>query len=293
MNSNINLLNAPIDPPSRGALYRQAVLIGIGIFGVLAVFQPFGTYVFKHELKYLILAGYGLLVPLTAFVLRESVALLWSNFFAPGQWNFKRELVFSTVFLLLAVTFSYVYQRLAIGGQFSFFGFLSFIFYAITTAILPMGFFLAWRFFDIKNRLLTHEFSEKLAQMPATAQTPAEALVVLQGENKHEKLTLLRADILFLRAADNYVEIFLQKDGQTQRLMLRGALSNLFLQLNKAGAFRQVHRSYVVNFDHPVRLEGKSPTYFLVFDKTPDAGEIPVSRSAVADIRDIIASKPR
>ena len=291
MSSKVHLLNAALDPPSRGALYRQAVYIGVGIFAVLAVFQPFGTYIFEHELKYLILAGYGLLVPLTAFMLRESAALFWAGFFAPGRWNFRRELIFSGIFLLVSVVLSYVYQRLAIGGQFSFIGFLSFFFYAVATAILPMGFFVAWRFFDLKNRLLSREFTEKMAQMPTSP--PDGELVLLQGENKHEKLTLLRTEVLFLRAADNYVEIFLLKNGQTQRLMLRGALSNIFLQLEKAGEFRQVHRSFVVNFDHAIRLEGKSPAYFLVFEQAMDAGEIPVSRSAVADIRIRLATKPR
>lgn len=290
MISKVNLLNAALDPPSRGALYRQAVYIGAGIFAVLAVFQPFGTYIFEHELKYLILAGYGLLVPLTAFVLRESASLFWTDFFALGRWTFRRELIFSGIFLLISVVLSYVYQRLAIGGRFSLIGFLSFVSYAVATAILPMGFFVAWRFFDLKNRLLTREFTEKMAQMPAS---PGEELVLLQGENKHEKHTLVRAEMLFLRAADNYVEIFLLKNGQTQRLMLRGALSNIFLQLEKAGEFRQVHRSFVVNFDHTIRLEGKSPTYFLVFEQAPDAGEVPVSRSAVADIRIRLAAKPR
>jgi hypothetical protein len=273
-------------------LYRQSILIGAGIFAVLAVFQPFGTYVFTHELKYLILAGYGLLVPITAFVLRESSALFLADFFAQGRWTFRRELIFSGVFLLACVVMSYFYQRLALGGHYSVSGFFRFVIYALATAVLPMTLFLAWRFFDIKNRLLAREFSEKLSQIP-TLESTADATVVLQGENKHEKLTLLRSEILYLRAADNYVEIILLKNGQTQRLMLRGALSNIFLQLEQAGEFRQVHRSFVVNFTHTTRLEGKSPTYFLVFEHTPDAGEIPVSRSALADIRAIIAAKPR
>jgi len=286
---NSKLLNVATEPPSRKALYRQSVFIGTGIFAVLAVFQPFGTYIFEHELKYLILAGYGLLVPLTAFVLREALALFRADFFAPGHWTFRRELVFTGFFVLISVVLSYFYQRLAIGGQPSVRGFLSFVTYALVTAVLPVSFFLAWRFFEVKNRLVTTEFSEKIAQSPLVE----EPIVVLQGENKHEKLTLLRAELLYLRAADNYVEIFLQKNGQTQRLMLRGALSAVFAQLEKAGAFRQVHRSFVVNFDQAIRLEGKSPAYFLIFERAPDVGEIPVSRSAVADIRAVLAAKPR
>jgi hypothetical protein len=292
VNFDTQLLHAKADPPTRFALYRQAIFIGAGIFAVLAVFQPFGTYVFKHDLKYLILAGYGLLVPLTAFVLRESIALFLPDFFSPKQWHFRRELKFVSVFLITSVTLSYVYQRLAIGGHFSVIGFISFVFYAVVTALPPLFFFIAWRYFDLKNRLLKQELAEKLAQKPASAH-PNETLVVLQGENKNEKLTLIRAEILMLRAADNYVEIFLHKNGQTQRHILRGALSSLFQQLGREGLFRQVHRSYVVNFDHPIRLEGKSPSYFLVFEQTPEVGEIPVSRASATDIRAILGAKPR
>lgn len=286
-------LDTATEPPSRLAFYRQAVFIGMGIFAVLAVFQPFGTYVFEHHLKYLILAGYGLLVPLTAFVLRESIALFWGGFFALDRWTFRRELMLSGLFLLLSVILSYFYQHLAIGGRLSAMGFVSFVFFAVATALPPMVLFLGWRFFEVKNQAAVREFSEKLAQSATVGQTSGESLLVLQGENKNEKLTLLRAEILYLRAADNYVEVFLQKKGQTQRLMLRGALGNMAQQLEKAGTFRQVHRSFLVNFDHALRLDGKSPAYFLVFENAPDAGEIPISRAALADIRAILSAKPR
>lgn len=289
MQFQTKLLDTATEPPSRVALYRQSVWIGAGVFAVLAVFQPFGTYVFQHELKYLVLAGYGLLVPLTAFVLRESLALFRPAFFAPGAWTFRRELVFSGVFLLAAVVLSYFYQRLALGGRLSWIGFFSFIFYASLIAVLPLSFFLVWRFFEVKNRIMSQALAEKIAD----ATPPSPPMVRLQGENKHEQLTLVRSEILYLRAADNYVEIFLQKNGQTQRLLLRGALSALLLQLEKTGPFQQVHRSFVVNLEPPVRLDGKSPNYFLVFDHAPDAGAIPVSRSAVAELRALLAAKPR
>jgi hypothetical protein len=286
-------LNALTELPTRRSFYRQALLIGLGIFAVLAVFQPFGTYVFEHKLKYWFLAGYGLLVPLTAFVLRESIALFWHRFFDREYWTFRRELWLSGLFLLLSVVMSYFYHHLMIGSRLSFTGFLFFLSIALTTAVLPLSLFFLWRFYEVKNHLTTQALSEKLAYAArATPGTDAE-YVVLQGENKNEKLTLLRSEIHYLRAADNYVEIFLQKNGQTQRLMLRGALSHIAQQLEKVGTFRQVHRSFVVNFEHPIRLEGKSPTYFLVFENATDMEEIPVSRSQASDIRAILAEKPR
>ncbi|MBL7827490.1 MAG: LytTR family transcriptional regulator DNA-binding domain-containing protein [Saprospiraceae bacterium] len=278
-------LSAAIEPPSRSEFYRQALLIGMGVFAVLAVFQPFGTYVFEHDLKYLLLAGYGLLIPLTGVALREIIALIKPEFFDRSKWTFRRELVLTGLFLLGGVVMSYFYHHLAIGGRLSVRGFFWFVFFALTTVSLPMALLLAWRFFYVKNQLAISELSQQL--------TPAETLITLLGENRNEKLTLHRDEVLYLRAADNYVEIFLLKNQQVQRLMFRGALSSMFQQLEKVGTFKQVHRSFVVNMDHTVRLEGKSPAYFLVFENAPATEEIPVSRLVVADIRETLASKPR
>ena len=138
-------LNAATHPPSRSEFYRQALLIGLGVFAVLAVFQPFGTYVFEHDLKYLLLAGYGLLIPLTGVALREIIALIKPEFFDRAHWTFRRELVLTGLFLLGGVVMSYFYHHLAIGGRLSVRGFFWFVFFALTTVSLPMALLLAWR----------------------------------------------------------------------------------------------------------------------------------------------------
>jgi LytTr DNA-binding domain len=286
-------LHTVTPPPSRFSFYRQSVLIGIGIFAVLAVFQPFGTYLFEHQLKYLLLAGYGLLVPLTAVLLLEAIAIFWRAFFDPKRWTFRRELLLSGCFLLLTVVLSYFYHHLVIGGPFSLNNFLGFLLIGLATALLPMALMLLWRFFEVKSQIVALEFAEKLAQSAEHPSVGQAQFVGLEGDNKHEKLTFLRAEILYLQAADNYVEIFLKKNGATQRLMLRGALSNMAQQLEPKGMFRQVHRSFVVNFEHAIRLEGKSPAYYLVFEQAPDASEIPVSRQAIGEVRAMLAAKPR
>ncbi|MCC7506892.1 MAG: LytTR family transcriptional regulator [Saprospiraceae bacterium] len=283
-------LDSTTRPPTRTEFYRMAALIGLAIFAVLAVFQPFGTYVFEHERKYLVLAGYGLLVPLAGFVIRESIALLRPDFFSPARWTLRRELGLTGMFVLASIVASYFYHHLAIGGRLSVAGFFSFMVYALTTALLPLALLVIWRFFEVRSHLVASEFSEKLAGMPPAA----DPTIVLQGENKFEKLTLLRPEILFLRAADNYVEIFLLKDGQVQRLMLRATLAAIVQQLEEQQqSFQQVHRSYVLNFEHRLRLEGKSPAYCLVFEKAPEAGSVPVSRAFIADVRAILSAKPR
>ena len=282
-------LDSNIRPPARAEFYRMAAFIGTAIFAVLAVFQPFGTYVFEHEMKYWVLAGYGLLVPLAGVAIRESIALWRPDYFSPARWTFRRELVLTGLFVLASIIASYFYHHLAIGGRLSVAGFFSFMVYALATALLPLALLVIWRLLEVRSHLVASEFSEKLARMPL-ASDPA---IVLLGENKFEKLTLLRPEILYLRAADNYVEIFLLKDGQVQRLMLRATLAAIVQQLEQQPAFQQVHRSYVLNFEHSLRLEGKSPAYCLVFDKAPEAGSVPVSRAFIASVREILSAKPR
>lgn len=275
-----SIFDTPVHQPGRLKFYATAASIGLAVFLVLAVFQPFGTYVFEHRFKILILAGYGLLIPLAAAAVREVLVWLFPRFWARGAWTLRREF---TVYLLLTLTSiiaSYFYHHLVIGSRLSVTGFFGFLMYAAMTAAFPLALLFIFRYFETK-------------QMSPAQQSPSGlATITLRGENKRDILTVFKNDLLYLRGADNYVELFLWKNDRTERLLLRGSLAAMLAQLEHDPDFLQVHRSYIVNFSQPVRLEGKSPAYMLLFDHAT-VEPAPVSRANVAPVREILARKPR
>ena len=152
---------------------------------------------------------------------------------------------------------------------------------ALSTAMFPVALIVAIRYMQVKNYLEKQTLSENLAPKPD--------IIVLTGENKDEQLTVYRSELLFLKAADNYVELFLQKEKRLDRHMLRSTLSKMADQLDDK-KFLQVHRSYIVNMDKVLEINGKSPNYVLNFAVPVES--IPISRNKIQEVRQRLSAKP-
>lgn len=284
----MKILDAPLPPPSRRSFYRVALFVGLSVFFVLAVFQPFGTHAFQHSAKYFLLFGYAMVIAASSVLAWEIVAWAWRRVGKTAVWTFRHEIGMLSFVFFLAASASHFYQIWLVGGRLSLAGYAAFMLVAMSTSIFPLAVLLVSRYSKAKNEL------EKAALLSQNTRPLPPPTISLQGENKHETLTLLKSEVLLLRSADNYVEIFLQKGPQIQRLMLRGSLTRMLEQIGDPD-FQQVHRSFVVNFAQPLALVGKSPTYRLVFSGLPETELelVPVSQTQVAAVREALAQKPR
>lgn len=272
-----------IKPMTRARFYSVAVGIGLTVALVLIVFQPFGTYTFDHQSKYLILMGYGIVISLAALVLYEFLTLIRPSIFKSATWTFGREMALIFGFFLFSVVMSYFYHHQVIGGRLSLKGFMYFFTFASSVGLIPLCFVFLFAYQKAKAQLL----------MEGNIESPQEeALVHLEGANKNESILVKSSQLILLTSSDNYVEIILAKDGRSQKHLIRSTLSNLTEQLGDHAHFYRVHRSYLINTSYQISLSGKSPAYVLHFADFPELGEIPVARQNVESLKKIIAEKP-
>lgn len=282
----MKIFDAPLKRASRSEFYRVAVFIGLSVFLVLAVFQPFGTYNFQHAWKYPMLAGYGVVISLGSMAAWEITNRLYHRSAPHKIWTLLHEFGLIGFVFFFSASMTFFYQRTVLGGSISATGYLLFMAVAMATSIFPIATLLIVQYFRARSEWEKNQWK---LQNPASEDA---STITLRGENKHETVTLLKRELLFVRSADNYVEIFLLKNGAPERLMLRIALSRLAAQLDDPD-FLQTHRSYVVHLGQRLRLEGKSPNYELVFEDLPDGEPVPVSKTYLADVRNALAKKPR
>lgn len=282
----MNWFEMPLKRASRREFYRVAVILGISIFLVLAIFQPFGTYNFEHSLKYALLAGYGFVIALSSMAAWELARHIRGLRPGDGAWTLRREFTLIAFVFLFSASATFVYQRLVFGLGISASEYLLFMGIAATTAIFPVTTLLIVQYIRAKTEWEKHRWA--LQHLPKG--NPAH--ITLRGENKHETITLLKQELLFLRSADNYVEVFLLKNRSVERLMLRIALSRLAAQLDTPD-FIQTHRSYIVHLHHRLALEGRSPNHQLRFETLPELDPIPVSKTHLPALRSALAQKPR
>jgi hypothetical protein len=87
--------------------------------------------------------------------------------------------------------------------------------------------------------------------------------LVVRGRNRDEVLRLMPAEFVFAEAVQNYVSIYRRCDGRLERHLIRAPLSGVERQV--PGAIR-IHRSYLVNPQHVVRVEGNARKREAVVD---------------------------
>lgn len=277
---NRSVFNEQIPQTSAKQFNYGAVLLGLSVFLILAIFQPFGTYTFQRPDKLLLLAGYGIIITLTALIMMRVLRLIFDSWFDLKNWSLIKELIVLGIITLITIIATYFYHYIMIGNSLSFSNFLYFMFIASTTAVFPLLLIVIIRYMQVKNYLDRQYLVAELAPKPD--------VLVLEGENKTEKLTLVRSELLFIKAADNYVELYLNKNNRLDRHLLRGTLSGMTAQLDED--FLQVHRSYIVNLNHVTEMSGKSPNYQLVFENLEET--VPVSRNKIQEVRQRLAARP-
>ncbi|HLP94544.1 MAG TPA: LytTR family DNA-binding domain-containing protein, partial [Saprospiraceae bacterium] len=107
--------------------------------------------------------------------------------------------------------------------------------------------------------------------------------VVLLGENQQERLAIDAADIAFLEAQDNYVQVHYLENGAHKSKLLRATLRKMEESLAEFPAFFRCHRTYLVNFDRVEKVSGNAQGYRLHL--TGFAETVPVSRSLNEEVK--------
>ncbi len=278
---NLKFFRQSIPPGSPAQFRKMSLILGVSVFLLLAIFQPFGTYTFRHPGKLLLLAGYGMVIICCALLVYGAWRTLFPGFFSPLQWTLGRELLFLLIVLWLCITGTFFYHHFAVGSRLSWMMYRYFLGIGTATALFPLALVALLRYQTVKNQRLQQQLQERTVKEPA--------LLQLEGDNKFEKINFFREELLFIKASDNYVEIYLRKKTGVDRHLLRVSLSKAASQLSDE-ALMQVHRSYLVNLEAVERMDGKSPNYFLVFPNTTET--VPVSRNKIQALRNGLAARP-
>ena len=283
------IFQLPKQATSRDKFYSMALFIGLGVALLLIMFQPFGTYSFQHEFKYLILAGYGVVIFLIAIIVFEAVILIIPKYVQEDGWTIGKEFLLTLVFFFFSVFSSYIYHHLVVGSSLSFSGFMGFFIFAVSVGIIPLGFTFFLSYSQAKAKIIEMKAIE--AFKAETGITVPEQVIQLEGSNKNEFVKFLKSELLLISSSDNYIELVLAKGGAIEKHLLRATLSSTSEQLAEHQDLVRIHRSFMINTTKLLTLDGKAPAYYVTFDEYPALGEIPVSRQQIDVVRQRIADK--
>lgn len=256
-----------------------SLLFGLFVFLFLQLFQPFGLSEWKTSHKIFRLAGYGVITVvmlLFNFLVIESI---FSKWFAESNWKVWKEIVWSLCNILIIAVINTIYSHWQIGFSLTFMGFLSYLWITLLIGLFPVtiGTFINYSRLQKRNLNAAVELSKVIElDFRSAENTSHKSPIELVGEGGRESICLHPDSIIYIEAADNYVEIFWIEGGKIQKKLLRSTLKNLEISLANTQELFRCHRSFIVNLSHVKKVSGNSQGYKLHFQNTEK--EVPVSR---------------
>lgn len=269
--------------------HNVKVIIGIsfGLFLFLLFFEPFGLDSVAEEKKTFSIAGFGII---TAMVLTLNLLIIPSVLpflFKEEKWKIKKE-IFWNLWILITLC----------GGYFGF-SFVSdwfemdmvSIFKISILSTVPITVLITInqdRLLKIKLRYAL-ELNKLLQKGEKIESAPEKEKVTLVSESGKDIFKVDPNDLLFIRSAGNYVEVFWKDFEVVRKVLLRSSLQNIEESLKEHSNIFKCHRTCLVNIDNISKLARSSQSYKVVFDNVEDV--LPVSRNYSRQLQQLLKER--
>ncbi len=254
-----------------------SVVLGMFLF----FFSPFNFNEFPPKEKFTISSIISLI---TFAVLSFNLIVLPSYFktiFEIKSWVVWKEILWDT-WLFLSVSI----------GYFVYFRFFNTIFEIstkdIATVIFTSIFVIAILVVLNQNRLVKLNLNDaiELNKRLMSKQTSKNDVILFDSEYKKDEISVRVGDLLLLKSAGNYVEIFFEEKNKIQKHLVRNTLKNFEQKLSGYSCIFKCHRAYLVNLDYVEKAVGEAQGLKLVLKKLDFT--IPVSRGYVHKLKEKI-----
>ncbi|MEZ5073014.1 MAG: LytTR family DNA-binding domain-containing protein [Bacteroidales bacterium] len=180
------------------------------------------------------------------------IALAWV-FFALQPMLFRVHHIGNTILIILLLLFFIgCSNALLTSLAFRFEPFSLHVFLKMQFFTLSLGFIITpLAILGHQVWLMNHRNAPATTREPAGEESARHSVtageeLVLESDYKHGGIRLLRDDLLFVCAADNYVDVWYARGGEVKHTLIRNTLSRIEQEVGRP-VLERCHRSYLVN----------------------------------------------
>lgn len=257
--------------------------ISISVFLFILFFQPFPTINFEFENKLLFIAGYGLII----FIIQVIVQIIFQRYLTHNETDGEYSSLLNSVYYFLQIALTsvaFVFYIRYMGNTSITFNIVLRV--VIISLSVPVTIHLKNTLLSMRGKykkLLeeTRLIQDKLKQF---SESYTNKFIELNSENESDNIRIQVSEIVFVKSADNYVEVGFREGGEVRKKMIRNTLKNIEKQLKEFNNFVRTHRSSIVNIQYIDKLNKNFNTYWLTLDETQET--IPVSRQYLMAVKE-------
>jgi len=257
--------------------------VSLLIFVFLLFFQPFRVDALKRIEKIYLISGLVIVTFLSLSLNLLFIPLALKKIFNTDKWNVKKEIIWNLWILFTIAGGYFVYFQMI--GMFE----VDFVLIVkiIAVSIIPITALLAIKRNDLLRIYLkaAKEVNKKFEQK----KNEEEKKVQFISNYIKDNLTIKINSLLFVRSANNYVEIFWKDNNTIKKKMIRSTLKNIEETLKEYTNIIKCHRTSIVNIDNVKKVIDSSQGFKLFFEKI----DFPlfVSKKYIAQFRELSRRK--
>ncbi len=214
---------------------------------------------------------------------RILIPFFYSSQFSERNWTVGKEIIWMILEIISGIAFCYILLLWIWNIPEGFY--LENTIRSITVLFFGLQFFTIPLSIYIKRDMVLQDYLQKAKYLNMllikkrfdnSVIKNQEVTVILKSNDESENVELPISDILFLKGAHNYVEVYYLLEHQVKRILLRSTLKSLFKDLEDFESFIFCHRSYIVNIQQVTTINGNSRGYKVLLKNYEEF--IPVSR---------------
>jgi len=254
--------------------------ISIGVLAFLYLFQPLDVSSLANKEMIYVVIGLGVITFLSLSLNLLILPSLLPKIFIKRIWNIKREILWN-IWILSTISVGYFLYYKALGiFDIDF----NMIVGLILIAVIPITGLITVN----QNRKLRSylELAEGINKKLEENKSIEEKLVHFKSDYVKDNLSIKVSLLLFIRAANNYIEVFWKEGDKPKSHMIRTSLLRAEEVLKEHKFIFKCHRSYMVNINFIDKIEGNIQGYKLFFENLDFS--IPVSKNFAYKLKELI-----
>lgn len=242
---------------------RTISSVSLGIFLFLLFFQPFEIRNPDFDNRLIILATFGAITLVLLSIFRLVIPSIFITAFSEERWTIKKEIIIDLFFVISnSVAFSF-FARYVGGVRINFPIAINIVILSISAAAVVVTI----------NRIymLKKQIEELCKYIPDNQKqekkSTKDEIIDFESENKTEFFQIPSGQVLLIKSANNYIEVFYQEANKTHKKLIRNTLKNTEEQLANYEDLIRCHRSYIINRKHVQKLSrGNYGLELFIFD---------------------------
>jgi hypothetical protein len=254
--------------------------ISIGVPLFLFLLQPFGFSLLPKHDKFYLIIGFGVITFLALSLHLLFITSLFPKTFTSSKWNVKKEIFWNLWILFTILTGYFVYCKSLDIMKFDF----NMVIKLILTATIPISALIIIN----QNRMLRSrlKFADDINKKLQDHKSIQDKIIYFNSDYQKDSLAIKVNLLLFIRSANNYIEVFWKDGDLVKNQMVRCSMAYAEEVLKEHKFIIKCHRSFIVNINCIDRFEGNLQGYKLFFEKIDFP--IPVSKSFASKLEELI-----